>query len=113
MDRRVKPGALDGYPLLAEFLASDNDRTILVFKRFDRLAMRNLLYLQSELAELQTCQDEYDAEDISLERGDRAAKQCARNWESFTDAIKKGNGRQMKRMELVNEIRKKMKEYSA
>jgi hypothetical protein len=45
---------LDGYPSLADFIASDPDRTSLVFRRFDRLAARNILYLQSELADLET-----------------------------------------------------------
>jgi hypothetical protein len=48
---RIRP--LDGFPSLSEFVASDLDRTSLVFRRFDRLAARNLLYLQSELAELE------------------------------------------------------------
>jgi hypothetical protein len=48
---RTRP--LDGFPSLSEFIASDHDRTSLVFRRFDRLAARNLLYLQSELAELE------------------------------------------------------------
>jgi len=44
---------LDGFPSLANFIASDTDRTSLVFRRFDKLAARNLLYLQSELTELE------------------------------------------------------------
>jgi hypothetical protein len=48
---RARP--LDGFPSLANFIASDHDRTSLVFRRFDKLAARNLLYLQSELAELE------------------------------------------------------------
>ena len=47
---------LDGYPSLAEDISSDPDRTFLVFRRFDKLAVRNLLYLQSELAELEAMQ---------------------------------------------------------
>jgi hypothetical protein len=50
----VRP--LDGYPSLAEDIASDPDRTTLVFRRFDKLAVRNLLYLQSELVELEARQ---------------------------------------------------------
>jgi hypothetical protein len=52
--RNARP--LDGYPSLAEFIASDPDHTSLVFRRFDKLAARNLLYLQSELAELEAKQ---------------------------------------------------------
>lgn len=47
---------LDGYPSLAETISSDPDRTSLVFKRFNKLAVRNLLYLQSELVELEAMQ---------------------------------------------------------
>lgn len=47
---------LDGYPSIAEDISSDPDRTSLVFRRFDKLAVRNLLYLQSELAELEAMQ---------------------------------------------------------
>jgi hypothetical protein len=47
---------LDGFPSLAQFISSDPDRTSLVFRRFDNLAARNLLYLQSELAELEAKQ---------------------------------------------------------
>ena len=47
---------LEGYPSLSEDIASDPDRTSLVFRRFDKLAVRNLLYLQSELVELEAMQ---------------------------------------------------------
>lgn len=103
---------LDGFPSLASFIASDPDHTSLVFKRFDRLAARNLLYLQSELAELQTRQDEFDAEDQVLGLGNFHAKECAMNWESFRDAAEADNEKQKERMKLVTDIRAKLKEYS-
>ncbi|KAF2622485.1 hypothetical protein BU25DRAFT_443147 [Macroventuria anomochaeta] len=49
--------SLDGFPSLAQFIASDPDHTSLVFRRLDRLAARNLLYIQSELVELETLRD--------------------------------------------------------
>lgn len=104
--------ALDGFPSLAEFIASDPDHTSLVFKRFDKLAARNLLYLQSELAELQARQDEFDAQDRSFEHGDRKTKECAMHWERFRKAAQTGDEKQKERMELVMEIRRKLKEYS-
>lgn len=51
---------LSGFPSLVAFIASDRDRTTLIYKRFDELAARNLLYLQSELAKLQAQQHLYD-----------------------------------------------------
>jgi hypothetical protein len=105
--------ALDGFPSLAEFIASDADHTSLVFKRFDKLAARNLLYLQSELAELQARQNEFDAQDRSFEHGGREMKECAMHWERFKEAAQGGDEKQKERMELVMEIRRKLKEYSA
>jgi hypothetical protein len=107
------PLPLDGFPSLASFIASDPDHTLLVFKRFDKLAARNLLYLQSELTSLQAQQDLFDAEDQSLENDDRQAKQCAMDWESFkTASSEPGNEKQKARMKLMLEIRHKLKEYS-
>jgi hypothetical protein len=124
---------LDGFPSLSEFIASDHDRTSLVFRRFDRLAARNLLYLQSELAELEAklvretpsrlmrmygadgvrMQDRFDAEDQSIEFGDADAQECAKSWEFFRDAAEDANNtRQGSRMELMKQTRLKLKEYS-
>ena len=49
----VKISYLKGYPSLAAFIASDKDKSTVIYRRFDRLSARNLLYLQSELAELE------------------------------------------------------------
>ena len=103
---------LDGFPSLADALSSDPDQTCLVFKRFSKLAARNLLYLQSELADLQAQQDRFDMQDQSLEHGDLESKRCAMNWESFKEAAKVPDSSQYQRMALVKKIREKMKEYS-
>lgn len=76
-----------GYPSLAAFVASDRDRTTLIYKRFDELAARNLLYLQSELAELQHQQRAFDQVDIIA---DMKTKQCAR---SYGDLKKKSRSK--------------------
>ena len=103
---------LHGFPSLAEFIASDRDHTSLVFRRFDKLAARNLLYLQSELAVLETEQEAFDAQDSDI-LNDLETKECAMNWEKFkAEAENQGNERQRKRMELTLKIRKKLKEYS-
>ncbi|KAK8091518.1 hypothetical protein PG997_001879 [Apiospora hydei] len=51
------------YSTFASFIAADLDRSTLIFNRFDRLAARNLLMMQSELHELQTELDMMDAQD--------------------------------------------------
>lgn len=58
---------LASYASLAKFVSSDPDHSTAIFKTFDRLAARNLLYLQSELAELQAQQDRYDDDDLRPE----------------------------------------------
>lgn len=100
---------LSGYPSLAAFIGSDRDRTTFIFKRFDELAARNMLYLQSELAELQWKQQAFDEEDL---KADMATKQCARNYADFENAATQHqNSRQKERKELVKKIRCTLKEY--
>ncbi|KAH6616830.1 hypothetical protein C7974DRAFT_53138 [Boeremia exigua] len=109
---RASPVSLDGFPSLASFIASDKDRTSLIFRRFDRLAARNILYLQSELVELEALQDQYDREDQSIDGGDLHTKRCAMDWEEFKgSAMPTGVEKQQRRMKLVKDIRAKMKEY--
>ncbi|PQE28778.1 chorismate mutase protein [Rutstroemia sp. NJR-2017a WRK4] len=98
---------ISGYPSLASFIASDKDKSTVIYRRFDRLSARNILYLQSELAELEARQDEYDREDV---KGSMVDKQCARNWNEFRERAR-DTERQKDRLELVKEIRRVMKEY--
>jgi len=108
-DIEAKRHYLSGYPSLAAFISSDRDRTTLIFKRFDELAARNLLYLQSELSELQAKQRAFDEHDANA---DLATKQCARNYSEFETAAGQGrNSKQKERMRTVNRIRYTLKEY--
>lgn len=101
---------LSGYPSLANFIASDRGRTTFIYKRFDELAARNLLYLQSELAELEATQRKYDQEDLLA---DLATKQCARNFADFQEAAMNTSKdtRQKDRMRLMRQIRGTLREY--
>lgn len=102
---------VDGFSSLSNFIASDRDGTSAIFKRFNRLAVRNLLVLQSELAELEAKLEEYDHED-QADREDKAdrfnALQTLRNWEDY----KARNDRNSDRMKLLEQIRITLKEYS-
>jgi hypothetical protein len=51
-----------GYPRFSAFVASDEDRSTTIFRRFQPLSARNLLYLESELSELEAEQDRLDEE---------------------------------------------------
>ncbi|OCK84034.1 hypothetical protein K432DRAFT_289795 [Lepidopterella palustris CBS 459.81] len=102
-----KPYPLTGFPSLAAFIASDQDKTAAIFKRFNRLAARNLLHLQSGLAELQAKQDELDEQEL---RGSLQSKQFSRNWADFCTAAT-SDPRQKERKELAEHIRATLKEY--
>lgn len=95
---------VDGYPYPAAFIASDRDGSTTIFKRFNRLAARNLLILQSELAELEAKLDYFDKED----GGDRETLQSLRNWNDYKSRA--GGGPE--RIGLINDIRRTLKEYS-
>ncbi|KAF7512686.1 hypothetical protein GJ744_000253 [Endocarpon pusillum] len=99
---------INGYPSVAAFIARDPDKSTAVYRRFDRLSSRNLLYLQSELVELEAKQDEYDAAD--LKDNDMRAKQCARSWTDLAQMACERD-RERVRMELAQKIRETMKEY--
>jgi hypothetical protein len=68
-----------GYPSLAAFIASDRDKSTAIYRRFDRLSARNLLYLESELQELEERQDALDAEDLHGDLRRRRARGIGRS----------------------------------
>lgn len=107
-DQESRTHHLSGFPSLAQFIASDRDRTTLIYKRYDELAARNLLYLQSELAELQAKQHAFDQHDL---KADLKTKQCARNLADFQGAVQAKDAIQEERWQLMKDIREKLKEY--
>lgn len=118
---------ITGFGALASLIASDADHTTAVYKRFDKLAARDLLHYECELLELEARQDQYDREDaLDAEKQDSAddlqmrIRINARDWASFkhaaaTDAAASGDkaARWKKRMDLAMEIRSTLKEYSS
>lgn len=101
---------LKGYPSLAAFVSSDEDRSSVIYKRFDRLSARSLLYQQSELAELQKEQDELDGEDFLDD--DLDVKKRARDVRSLHQAAAAGDVNAIRRLALAKEIREKLNGYS-
>ncbi|KAF2112464.1 hypothetical protein BDV96DRAFT_649248 [Lophiotrema nucula] len=100
---------LQGYPSLSEHVANDGDHTSLIFNRFDKLAARNLLYLQSELADLQEQLEDFDREDAGVNAVE-TAKECARSWTRFEELSGTDDGVR-KRLDLAMKIRATLKEY--
>ncbi|KAF2193950.1 hypothetical protein K469DRAFT_548266 [Zopfia rhizophila CBS 207.26] len=106
---------LEGFPRLSALTASDPD--LQVYRRFNRLASRNLLYLQAEILDLEARLKEFDAEDLELasaeeEGGDwMEVKLSARCWEVFRERAEQGEKREKERMGLIKELRERLAEY--
>jgi hypothetical protein len=101
------PTYLSGYPSLAGFIAIDQDQTSAIFKRFKRLCARNLLHLQSQIAELHAELDTFDYEE---EERDLNTKQYSRNWETFRAAAEH-DPRQKQKKVLLDKIGRTMGDY--
>lgn len=114
---------VSGFGALADFINSDEDHSTAVYSRFGKLAARDLLFYQSELAELQSRQDEYDLEDArdveDLQKPGNIIRQHTRDWVTFQLAASTNTNttdtstsdRWKKRMDLAMTIRKTLMEY--
>lgn len=99
----------DGYPALAEWISRDPDYETLIFRRFDRLAARNLLNMQSELLVMEAKLDKMD----EASRQDRYPG--LRRWETFEHDIEQDDradhNNAIIRRDLFNKLEKKMEDY--
>ncbi|KAH9205646.1 hypothetical protein DL95DRAFT_375952 [Leptodontidium sp. 2 PMI_412] len=95
----------EGYPRFAAFIAHDVDKSTMICRRFERLAARNLLYLESELFELEAKQDKLDEDD----RNDPQRRRDLRKWEPAR--IRREASQIATRLEVAFTIRKAIKEY--
>ena len=98
----------NGFSSVAAFIAEDPDNTSTIYRRFDRLAARNLLYLQARLQKLEAVQDKLDNE--NLLNGDLEASKAASSWEDF-EALAITSEREKKRMEMADQIQVTLKAY--
>jgi hypothetical protein len=98
----------DGYRAVAAWIARDPDNETFIYRRFDQLSARNLLYLQSELLALERRLEQLDTE--TAKSADMELKDSARRWEIFSKNAE-NRVEERARMDLVFEIRAKIKEY--
>jgi hypothetical protein len=73
---------LPGFAATAGFIANDPAKTTVIFRRFDKLAIRNLLYLEARLAALEILQQSFDQIDLELKNNEPITT-AARSWEAF------------------------------
>ncbi|CAG8957585.1 hypothetical protein HYFRA_00010451 [Hymenoscyphus fraxineus] len=103
------PPARKGFSAVASKIASDVDKTTTLYRRFDNISARNLLYYQAEIAELEELQNSYDELD-RLEK-DKISNECQRDWSQFAERAKEGRKREREHMELAIRIRDKIERY--
>ncbi|KAF6228585.1 hypothetical protein HO173_011820 [Letharia columbiana] len=101
----ARPARLDGYPSFAYFIARDADAAI--YRKYAHLSARNLLYLQSELHELEEQLQQLDGEDAK-HIDDELAQKAARYWTHYSDP---DNARACQHRSLQEKIRLKLREY--
>ncbi|KAJ9656331.1 hypothetical protein H2198_005014 [Neophaeococcomyces mojaviensis] len=100
---------------LADVIANDADSSLALYKRFDKLGARDLLYYQSELSELLAEQETYDREDANQYRiiggPYKDIKLNSQDWPTLRESATQ-DARWKARMELAVTIRKTLKDYS-
>ncbi|KAI0102158.1 hypothetical protein GGR51DRAFT_562829 [Nemania sp. FL0031] len=102
---------LEGYAAVAGWIALDPDNETFVFRKFDRLAARNLLCIQSELLSIEKELAVFDSQDARAAQDDLRAKDTARTWETLVSRSRAGHDESKRRMELLENLRAKLKEY--
>ena len=101
---------LPGFEEVAAFISTEDEGGM--YRRFRRLAARNLLYMQSEVASLEHKLHRMDQDDrckIDTPEGVNAF-QCAIDWDSLR-RLKPTDDEARERLALIMDIRKLMREY--
>ncbi|KAL3292575.1 hypothetical protein RB213_014224 [Colletotrichum asianum] len=102
-----------GYLTAASWLARDIDNETLIFRKFDVLSAANLLYLQSEIIELERRLESMHL--TTLQSDDMDLKDAASTWETLVEQSRAGTAhfRQdaKERMDLIRELRERLREY--
>ncbi|RMY65842.1 hypothetical protein D0863_08844 [Hortaea werneckii] len=101
---------LPGFEEVAAFISTEDEGGM--YRRFRRLAARNLLYMQSEVASLEHKLHRMDRDDrckIDTPEGVNAF-QCAIDWDSLR-RLESTDDEARERLALIMDIRKLMREY--
>ncbi|KAL6693083.1 hypothetical protein J3F84DRAFT_351062 [Trichoderma pleuroticola] len=98
-----------GFAQVARWIALDPDKETSIYRKFNELAARNLLYLQSELLALENELDQLDRSDAKSDDMDLA--DAIMTWETLERQYTAGNENARVRMDLMVKIRAKIKEY--
>lgn len=100
----------DGYPALADFIAQDADHETYVFRRFKKLAVRNILQLQGDISNLETKVEALERE--AAASNDLEVHLSMKCW-AIRDENAHTSGRDLERrqQELNKDLDVKLKKY--
>lgn len=96
---------LEGYPTVAQFISHDSDAFI--YRSFQKLSARRLLYLQSQLADLEAQLERLDTFDAENQYN-IAARKAAGSWAHYSGS---NDGRVQEHRALQISIGKILTEY--
>jgi hypothetical protein len=109
-----------GYAKVARLIAKDPEKTGAIYRRFDEVSARNLLYLEAKVAFLAAKQKEFDIEDSQERQYDKSLdlRTSAKSYEYFREHAEdqkfaRGPAREelVKRFKLAEDIKVATKEY--
>jgi hypothetical protein len=104
-------------------MSNDEDKSTTIFRRFERLSARNLLYLESELAELEAKQDRLDVEsrrnenlEFSMQSWDLLCLQATPRSKASKDSEESAEDEKLRfaaqeRLQLAWRMREVLKKY--
>jgi len=99
----------EGFAAVASWIALDPDSETFVFRKFDELSARNLLYMQARISVLERKLKAMDKE-VS-QSDDMTVKDGARTWEVLVEQSGDGAPGARRQMELIDEIGDALKKY--
>ncbi|KAF2820692.1 hypothetical protein CC86DRAFT_304555 [Ophiobolus disseminans] len=106
----IELGSLrDGYPALAGWIARDPDNETYVFRKFGRLAARNILHLQARLVAIEHDIDKLD--ESARKSADMEERQSSRRWETLMKHARDAKRPEQKRVEKLDELKMLLREY--
>lgn len=98
-----------GFAALSSLMTSDGDQELLIFRKFEEISARNLLYLQCELLLIEERLKKWDKKISSS--GNIDLEEAAETWEVMVEQAKDGRAEAKEMMALVDQLRAKVKEY--
>ncbi len=103
------PTPSESFAAVAEWIALDPDNESFIFRKFDSLAARNLLYQQARIINLEKQLEELD-HDVAKTHN-MTLKDAARTWEQLIEQSAAGQYHAQQHMGLIIELKQALKDY--